>query len=159
MSNLDDFNENLINIEEKESFENPTFIKSSIKAKIASFCGFKSKNRYKIVRFPKQTFPYSNTSNRVDNRKTNIFTFIPKLLINEFKQFLNLYFLILCFSQFIPALQVGKLNFESFNLRLPDQLHHPFSSHSDYSLFRRDSRRNQQIQKRQETQLGKIFDI
>ena len=90
-------------------FENPSYRDPSLKDKLLTLLGIKPKDTYKIIRFPNKTFPYSSTSNRVDNRKTSVITFLPMLLINEFKQFLNLYFLILCISQIVPALQVGNL--------------------------------------------------
>ena len=132
---MSDLNENLISKPSTEPIVNPTFKKASLKDKIYSFFGIGSKTTYKITRFPRQTFPYSRTSNRVDNRKTNILTFIPILLLNEFKQFLNLYFLILCLSQFVPALQVGKPHFFQINFRLFDQLHYSSCGYSDYQIF------------------------
>ncbi|KAF9585299.1 putative aminophospholipid-translocase [Lunasporangiospora selenospora] len=41
------------------------------------------------------------------NTKYNIFTFIPVVLWEQFKFFLNLYFLLVALSQFIPALKIG----------------------------------------------------
>lgn len=49
-------------------------------------------------------------SNRVCNQKYNIFTFVPKSLYEQFKQFNNIYFLFIALSQLIPALRVGKLH-------------------------------------------------
>jgi phospholipid-translocating ATPase len=34
-------------------------------------------------------------------------TFIPVVLFNQFKFFFNLFFLLICLSQFIPPLKVG----------------------------------------------------
>uniref|UniRef100_A0A915J7D5 P-type ATPase N-terminal domain-containing protein n=1 Tax=Romanomermis culicivorax TaxID=13658 RepID=A0A915J7D5_ROMCU len=48
--------------------------------------------------------------NGVQNRKYNFFTFIPIVLFNQFKFFLNLYFLIMALSQFIPEIRVGYLS-------------------------------------------------
>lgn len=45
--------------------------------------------------------------NRICNQKYNIITFLPGVLFNQFKFFLNLYFLVLTLSQFIPALKIG----------------------------------------------------
>ncbi|XP_043203202.1 probable phospholipid-transporting ATPase IIB isoform X3 [Amphibalanus amphitrite] len=45
--------------------------------------------------------------NTIKNQKYNIITFIPKVLYEQFKMFLNLFFLIMALSQFFPALQVG----------------------------------------------------
>lgn len=105
---MSDVTQPFLEKDSKPIFENPTFQPPTIKAKLRNLLGTTQISQYKIVRFPRQTFPYTKTSNRVDNRKTSVITFLPKLLLNEFKQFLNLYFLILCISQIVPALQVGK---------------------------------------------------
>lgn len=47
--------------------------------------------------------------NIVRNQKYSIFTFIPLVLFNQFKIFLNLYFLVVAVTQFIPSLQVGPI--------------------------------------------------
>ncbi|KAJ8273003.1 hypothetical protein GJAV_G00096220 [Gymnothorax javanicus] len=47
--------------------------------------------------------------NAIKNQKYNVFTFIPGVLYNQFKFFLNLYFLVVSCSQFVPSLQVGYL--------------------------------------------------
>uniref|UniRef100_A0A7E4VPP5 Phospholipid-transporting ATPase n=1 Tax=Panagrellus redivivus TaxID=6233 RepID=A0A7E4VPP5_PANRE len=45
--------------------------------------------------------------NVVCNQKYNMFTFVPLVLFQQFKFFLNLYFLLMACSQFIPAIQIG----------------------------------------------------
>jgi len=52
-----------------------------------------------------QSFP----RNVVRNQKYSIITFIPLVLINQFKIFLNMYFLVVALSQFIPSLRIGYL--------------------------------------------------
>lgn len=47
--------------------------------------------------------------NIVRNQKYNIFTFLPIVLFNQFKFFLNLYFLLMACSQFINSLKVGPI--------------------------------------------------
>ncbi|KAJ8333513.1 hypothetical protein SKAU_G00415210 [Synaphobranchus kaupii] len=47
--------------------------------------------------------------NAIKNQKYNVFTFIPGVLYQQFKFFLNLYFLVVACSQFVPSLQVGYL--------------------------------------------------
>ena len=48
-------------------------------------------------------------TNKLNNNKYNVFTFIPVVLFNQFKFFYNLFFLLISLSQFIPALKVGYL--------------------------------------------------
>ncbi|QSL65985.1 hypothetical protein MERGE_003122 [Pneumocystis wakefieldiae] len=49
-------------------------------------------------------------SNVISNAKYNIFTFIPIFLYEQFKHFLNLYFLLVALSQFIIPLRIGYLS-------------------------------------------------
>lgn len=46
-------------------------------------------------------------TNRINNQKYSILNFIPKVLYEQFRFFFNLFFLILCLTQFIPLLKVG----------------------------------------------------
>ncbi|KAH9581677.1 ATP synthase subunit 9 [Schistosoma haematobium] len=52
-----------------------------------------------------QKFP----SNRINNQKYNVISFIPLVLFEQFSVFLNLVFLVIACSQFIPELGVGRL--------------------------------------------------
>ncbi len=54
---------------------------------------------------PKGGFP----ANIIRNQKYNIFTFIPIVMFNQFKFFLNFFFLLMALSQFVPELQIGYL--------------------------------------------------
>jgi len=47
--------------------------------------------------------------NVIRNQKYNIFTFLPKVLFEQFKIFLNLYFLIMAITQFVPDIRIGYL--------------------------------------------------
>ncbi|KAL5021382.1 hypothetical protein ScPMuIL_000537 [Solemya velum] len=47
--------------------------------------------------------------NVIRNQKYSIISFIPKVLFEQFKFFLNLYFLIMATSQFIPEIRIGYL--------------------------------------------------
>jgi len=51
--------------------------------------------------------PKRHLNNKIDNTKYNCLTFIPVVLFNQFKFFFNLFFLLICLSQFIPPLKVG----------------------------------------------------
>uniref|UniRef100_A0A6Q2YGQ7 Phospholipid-transporting ATPase n=1 Tax=Esox lucius TaxID=8010 RepID=A0A6Q2YGQ7_ESOLU len=48
-------------------------------------------------------------NNGFKNQKYNFFTFVPGVLYQQFKFFLNLYFLVVACSQFLPALKIGYL--------------------------------------------------
>ena len=51
---------------------------------------------------PHNSFP----PNIVRNQKYSVLTFLPVSLYEQFKFFLNLYFLVVAMSQFYPPLQV-----------------------------------------------------
>lgn len=48
-------------------------------------------------------------ANAIRNQKYNIITFLPLVLYQQFKFFLNLYFLIMALSQFVPEIRIGYL--------------------------------------------------
>lgn len=53
--------------------------------------------------------PPVSTSNKVDNMKYGFIMFIPLFFYNQFKYFFNLFFLMLCISQFFEPLKIGFL--------------------------------------------------
>lgn len=53
-----------------------------------------------------QRFP----PNAISNAKYTPWSFLPRTLYNEFKLFLNMYFLLVALSQIIPALRIGYLS-------------------------------------------------
>ena len=63
----------------------------------------------RIVYFNNQDLNITNWSNREENHKYNLITFIPIVLFNQFKQFGNFFYLIMSISQFFPDLKVGFL--------------------------------------------------
>jgi phospholipid-translocating ATPase len=54
-------------------------------------------------------FPPVSTSNKVDNMKYGFLMFVPLFFYNQFKYFFNMFFLLLCISQFIEPLKIGFL--------------------------------------------------
>lgn len=48
-------------------------------------------------------------ANVIRNQKYNMITFLPMVLFQQFKFFLNLYFLVMATSQFIPDIRIGYL--------------------------------------------------
>lgn len=53
--------------------------------------------------------PTNYMSNKTDNRKYNIFTFLPLFLYNEYKHFSNFYFLLVAIIQLYEPFRVGLL--------------------------------------------------
>ena len=52
-------------------------------------------------------YPDNYITNKINNRKYNVISFLPIFLFNEYKYFLNLYILLLCLIQIYPPLRVG----------------------------------------------------
>lgn len=74
---------------------------------------FCSKGWKRVSKQPRQifndgeVFPLSSTTNVMNNRKYNIFFFLPMFLWEQYKYFGNLYFLLLAITQFFDKLKVG----------------------------------------------------
>ncbi|KAI4147551.1 MAG: hypothetical protein LQ340_005501 [Diploschistes diacapsis] len=72
----------------------------------ASEAGVKSAPRsINIGQYPPPRFP----PNAISNAKYTPWSFLPRMLYNEFSFFINLYFLIVALSQLIPPLRIGVL--------------------------------------------------
>lgn len=86
---------------------------------------------YRIVKPRSRPYPslLFEPSNRVDNTKYTWYNFVLLFLYFEFSQFSNLNYLLLCVSQFFPALKVGGLT------RLPGVLHHAAGDNSGAAVF------------------------
>ncbi|XP_021914098.1 probable phospholipid-transporting ATPase IIB isoform X4 [Zootermopsis nevadensis] len=64
------------------------------------------KSRTIVIGHPSsEKFP----ANVIRNQKYNLITFLPLVLFQQFKFFLNLYFLVMATSQFIPDIRIGYL--------------------------------------------------
>ena len=63
----------------------------------------------RVLSLSGQTVPRSFPSNKLNNQKYNIITFVPLVLYHQFKFFFNLFFLFIALSQFFKALRVGFL--------------------------------------------------
>ena len=63
----------------------------------------------RIVGFRDKSYNKTYWSNKVENHKYNVLSFIPTVIYNQFKQFGNFFYLMLTISQFIPELKVGFL--------------------------------------------------
>jgi phospholipid-translocating ATPase len=48
-------------------------------------------------------------NNRINNQRYTALSFLPIVLFDQFKYFFNLFFLLVCLSQFVEALKVGFL--------------------------------------------------
>ncbi|KAK7207726.1 hypothetical protein BZA70DRAFT_233712 [Myxozyma melibiosi] len=85
-----------------------------------------------------------NPSNAISNAKYNPFTFLPIILYEQFKFFINLYFLLVALSQIVPALRIGYLS--SYVLPLAFVLFVTMSKEAldDIARRRRDAESNKE---------------
>ena len=104
-----DLNENFL----KTAIKKPTNKKRSCCSKC---CGaiFPCFNKVdttsrRTVYIRQSTLNVTNWSNKLENHKYNLLTFIPVVLFNQFKQFGNFFYLIMSASQFFKELAVGFL--------------------------------------------------
>lgn len=59
------------------------------------------------IHFSGEVYPTIRVPNVIRNQKYNIITFVPVVLINQFKFFSNMFFLLNALSQFIRVFQTG----------------------------------------------------
>jgi len=85
--------------------------------------------------------------NVVRNQKYSIFTFIPIVLFQQFSVFLNLYFLIMALSQFIPSLRIGYLYTYWAPLAFVIAVTMLREAYDDFKRYRRDKELNSQLYK------------
>ncbi|XP_044158831.1 probable phospholipid-transporting ATPase IIB isoform X2 [Bufo gargarizans] len=83
--------------------------------------------------------------NAIKNQKYNIFTFIPGVLYQQFKFFLNLYFLVVACSQFVPALKIGYLYTYWAPLGFVLAVTMVREAADEYRRFQRDKEMNSQL--------------
>ncbi|CAB4008366.1 probable phospholipid-transporting ATPase IIB isoform X1, partial [Paramuricea clavata] len=93
---------------------------------------------------PRQDYP----ANVIRNQKYSILTFIPLVLFNQFKFFLNLYFLLVASSQFIPDLKIGHLYTYWGPLVFVVAVTMCREAFDDFTRFLRDKEVNSQVYKK-----------
>ena len=71
--------------------------------------GYTVSKEHRKIFLEGKTKPTTFPSNKLNNQKYSIISFLPKLLFNEFKFFFNMFFLVIALSQFVPFLKVGLL--------------------------------------------------
>jgi phospholipid-translocating ATPase len=76
---------------------------------IFPYCKRVNTTQRKMVYIKDQYMNYTEWSNKIENHKYNLITFIPIVLFNQFKQFGNFFYLIMSVSQFFDQLVVGFL--------------------------------------------------
>lgn len=63
----------------------------------------------RIIYLDGKCYPEITAPNIIKNTKYNPYNFIPKVLYDEFKFFSNMFFLLICLSQFYEPLKVGAI--------------------------------------------------
>ncbi|KAH7648587.1 hypothetical protein FG379_002057 [Cryptosporidium bovis] len=89
---------------------NPNRESKSIISRINGiFCKNAASFSERTIHFSGKTAPSKFVSNVVCNQKYSLFTFIPKVLYDQFRHFFNFFYLIVALLQFIPELRTGPL--------------------------------------------------
>ncbi|XP_055890293.1 probable phospholipid-transporting ATPase IIB isoform X1 [Biomphalaria glabrata] len=117
--------------------------------KLFSICCREKELQARVVHIGLGTHPVEkHPRNVVRNQKYSIITFIPLVLFEQFKFFLNLYFLVMALSQLLPELRIGylytywgPLGFVLFVTMCREAL-------DDYRRYRRDKEANSQKYKK-----------
>ena len=82
--------------------------------------------------------------NVIRNQKYSVFSFLPMILLEQFKFFFNMYFLTVAMSQLIPALQIGYLFTYFAPLAFVLMVTISKEASDDYHRYRRDEEANSQ---------------
>ena len=109
-------------------------------------------------------------SNKIDNRKYNIFTLLPMFIFHEYKYFSNLYFLLIALIQFYKPLKVGftityvgpiAIVFSlSFVKEVVDELHKYFKDKSlNNEVFEKCSSEGPQLVRSAGIRVGDIIKV
>ena len=98
-------------------------------------------------------------SNRISNQKYSIINFIPVVLFNQFKFFFNLFFLLICLSQFIEALRVGFLFTYLSPLVFVLLLTMAKEAHDDWLRYQRDKVLNEKQYQKLDLLTGRAVPV
>ena len=120
-----------------------------------------NKMNQKFVFFKDTELNYTMFSNKVENNKYNLITFIPVVIFNQFKQFGNFFYLIMTITQFIPQLKVGflfsylsplvivvgasmiKELYDDINRRYQDRI----TNNEKYTIYKKNINENEEAEK------------
>jgi len=105
----------------------------------------KSREDRKLNLNGKNNSPGSYCSNELNNKRYSFFSFVPKVLYNEFKFFFNLFFLFIALSQFIPMFKVGFMITFVAPLAVVLSLNMLKEAYDDYKRYVRDRELNNEM--------------
>jgi len=159
MSNEEIYTEDLSFEEKKEDFsplimqkENNSFIKQFSKHFFNFFGCAKEESRTVYLNNRRMSGNY--TANRINNQKYNLITFVPLVLFNQFKQFYNLFFLLICVAQLFPILRIGLLITYISPLAFVLSITLFKEAIDDCKRYRRDNEINSEVYERLDTDGG-----
>lgn len=98
-------------------------------------------------------------NNRINNQRYTIISFIPIVLFDQFKYFFNLFFLLVCISQFFEQLRVGFLISYLAPLLFVLAITMIKEAFEDYNRGQRDKVLNEKKYKRLDCHSGIIRDV
>ena len=97
--------------------------------------------------------------NKINNQKYSFISFVPVVLFDQFKYFFNLFFLVVCISQFFDALRVGFLLSYLAPLLFVLSITMVKEAYEDWQRGQRDKLLNTKLYKRLDCHSGIIRDV
>jgi phospholipid-translocating ATPase len=150
MSKEEMYTEDLSFEERKEDFS-PFIVQKEGKSFIKKFTDTFS-NLFNCTKEETRTVYLNNraasgkyTANRINNQKYNLLTFVPLVLLNQFKQFYNLFFLSICVAQLFPIIRIGLLVTYISPLVFILSITLFKEAVDDYKRYRRDNEINSEV--------------
>ncbi|EPT26927.1 cation-transporting atpase family protein [Toxoplasma gondii TgCatPRC2] len=111
-------------------------------------CGVQPQYQERLLYLDGRTVPQYFPSNAIKNTKYNVFTFLPMVLMQQFKFFFNLFYLAVALAQLLPLLQVGPLFTYLAPLAFVLFVTLAKEAYDDYKRYVRDREMNEQGYKR-----------
>ncbi|PFH33753.1 cation-transporting atpase family protein [Besnoitia besnoiti] len=111
-------------------------------------CGVTPQYRERLLYLDGRTVPRYFPSNAIKNTKYNFFTFLPIVLLQQFKFFFNFFYLAVALAQLVPLLQVGPLFTYLAPLAFVQFVTIAKEAYDDYKRYVRDKEMNEQGYKR-----------
>ena len=104
---IEEKNEKKIEVEKPETVNKKTSATVEFFSKIFPCVKKVDTTSRRTLNFSDPTLNITNWSNKEENNKYNVVTFVPLTLFNQFRQFGNFFYLLLTITQFINELKVG----------------------------------------------------
>lgn len=117
-------------------------------------------SKLRTIKFNNFNFVLRGISdNKINNQRYTIISFIPLILFDQFKYFFNMFFLLICISQFFEPLRVGFLISYLAPLIFVLTVTVVKEYYEDYKRGQRDKELNEKKYRRLDCHSGIIRDV